>query len=221
MSTTTSCPTHYWAGTTLVIDWRVTDVDGQTVPDATVTGVVRLPDATTANITASWIPDDEVYRASHTPTMPGRHVWRLEATGTATGAVEGSIVVQRGLLGLSPITVDPTTDIGLVRLLCTDLDEVSPLFDDAQITAFLAMNGDRVKKAAAMALDTIAVSEVLISKVIRTQDLQTDGAKVAAELRARAKALRDEDTADEDDDDTYGLEIVNYDPWAAYRCPGL
>lgn len=221
MVRTASCPTHYWAGTTLVVDWRVTNVGGEVVPDATVTGMVRLPDGTTANITASWVPADEVYRATYTPTMPGLHVWRLEATGTTTGAVEGSIVVQRGLLGLPPITVDPTTDIGRVRLLATDLDEVTPLFDDAQIQAFLAMTGARVKRAAAMALDTIAVSEVLISKVIRTQDLQTDGAKVAAELRARAKALRDDDTADEEADDTYGLDIVNYDKWAAYRCPRL
>ena len=41
--------------------------------------------------------------------------------------------------------------------------------------------------AAADALEVIAVSEVLVSKKIRTQDLQTDGPAVAAELRALAR----------------------------------
>lgn len=212
--------THYWAGTTLVVDWHLTDVDGNPVTDATVTGEVRLPDGTsTAAMAVTAIPAENLYRASYTPIEAGTHVWRLNASGTATGAVEGSIVVQRSLLGLPPITVDPTTDIGRVRLLATDLSEVTPLFEDAQISAFLAMEGGRVKRAAAQALDTIATSEALISKVIRTLDLQTDGAKVAAELRARAKSLRDQDDDTGDDGEPWAIEIVNYDPWAAYRCP--
>jgi hypothetical protein len=207
--------TQYWVGTTLVVDWAVTDVDGAAVDDATVTGVVRLPDDTTDPWTATWVSADGVYRASYTPDIPGRHVWQLEAFGTATGAVEGAIVVQRSLLGLPPITVDPTTDVGRVRLLATDLDEVVPLFDDAQIEAFLALGSSRVKRAAALALETIAVSEALISKKIKTLDLTTDGPAVARELRERARALRAED--DTDDDGPWGLDIVNYDPWAAYR----
>jgi hypothetical protein len=212
--------TLYWVGTTLVADWRLTDVDGVVVGDATVTGEVSLPDDTTAAMTVAWVPADEVYRASFTPSDPGRHGWRLEATGSATGAVEGSIVVQRSVLGLPPITVDPTTDIGRVRLLATDLNEVTPLLTDVQIQALLDMEGGRVRRAAAQALDTIATSEALISKVIRTLDLSTDGAKVAAELRARAKALRDQEDQVDDDADTFGLEVVNFDPWAAYRRTG-
>lgn len=209
--------TQYWAGTTFVVDWRVTDVDGAVVPDATVSGQVALPDGNTAAMTVNWVADDQVYRATYTPVDPGRHVWRLEATGTAMGAVEGSIVVQRSLLGLPPITLDPTTTIGQIRLLITDLDEVSPLFSDKQIQAFLSLEGGRVRRAAAQALDTIATSEALISKVIRTLDLSTDGAKVAAELRARAKGLRQQDDDTDEDGGTWGLDIVNYDPWAAYR----
>jgi hypothetical protein len=211
--------TSYWVGTTLVVDWKLTDVDGVVVADATVTGEVQLPDGTDppAAMTVAYVPAAEVYRATYTPVAAGRHVWRLEASGTATGAVEGRIVVRRSLLGLPPITVDPTTTIGRVRLLATDLDEVSPLFEDAQITALLDMEAESVKRAAALALETIASSEALVSKKIRTLDLQTDGPAVAAELRARAKSLREQAAEVEDLDDSYGLEIVDFDPYAAYR----
>lgn len=94
--------TSYWVGTTLVIDWQVTDVDGAVVDDATVTGEVRLPDGTTANITASWVAADNVYRASYTPVAAGWHVWRLAASGTATGATEGRVYVLESAVGSPP-----------------------------------------------------------------------------------------------------------------------
>lgn len=111
------------------------------------------------------------------------------------------------------ITVDPSTDIGMVRILATDMDETSPLFTDAQIQAFLALEGG-VRRAAALALETIATSEALISKKIRTQDLSTDGPAVAAELRARAVALRAQQQKVEDEAGigTFAFEVVNYDP---------
>jgi len=212
--------TQYWSGTTIVVDWTVTDPAGNPVSGATVTGTVSLPDGSTAAMTVTPVLGESLYRAVYTPTMPGTHGWRLEASGAATGAVEGTVVVQRSVVGLPPITVDPATDIGRVRLLCTDLDEVHPLFSDAQIQAFLDMCGGRVKRAAAVALETIATSEALISKVIRTTDLQTDGAKVAAELRARARALREEDD-EAVDEAPWAIDAVHYDPWAAYRRRGL
>lgn len=109
------------------------------------------------------------------------------------------------------ITVDPATPVGQVRLLCTDLTEPA-LFADEQIEAFLTMEGGSVKCAAAAALETIARSEVLISKRITTQDLSTDGPAVARELRASAAALRQQANTDD-----FGLEIVDFDPLAAYR----
>ena len=89
------------------------------------------------------------------------------------------------------MAVDVTTSLGLVRLLINDTAD-SPVFSDAEIAAFLVMEGQDVKLAAAQALDTIADDEVLTSKVIRSQDLATDGPAVAAQLRARATALRAE-----------------------------
>lgn len=113
------------------------------------------------------------------------------------------------------ITVDPNTSIGQVRLLCTDLTEPA-LFADEQIEAFISMaDGGSVKRAAAAALDTIARSEALVSKKIRTSDgLSTDGPAVAKELRESAAALRAEaDT----DDDGFGMDVVDFDPLAAHR----
>ena len=66
-----------------------------------------------------------------------------------------------------------------------------PLLSDDALAALLTLNGDDARLAAADALEAIAVSEVLVSKKIRTQDLTTDGPAVSAELRALAKRLRD------------------------------
>jgi hypothetical protein len=112
------------------------------------------------------------------------------------------------------VAIDYTTDVGKIRLLIPDTDEENLLLDDDQITAFLSLEGS-VKLAAAQALDTIASSEAMVSKVIKTQDVSTDGAKVAAELRARAAELRrqvDEGVGD----DSVGFDVVDFDPYKGY-----
>lgn len=85
--------------------------------------------------------------------------------------------------------VDLSTDLGKVRLLINDTGS-SQVFSDAEVQAFLDLEGGSVKLAAAQALDTIADDEALTSKVIRTQDLATDGRATASILRARAESLR-------------------------------
>lgn len=116
--------------------------------------------------------------------------------------------------------IDYTTDAGRVRLLIPDTDEAALLFTDEQITAFLAMARGTgtalVKRAAAAALAAVASSEALVSKVIKTQDVSTDGAKVSDALLARAATLRDQADADEDADvdDGGGLLVVDFhDPF--------
>lgn len=98
-----------------------------------------------------------------------------------------------------------------VRLLVNDRpaigDDPNRVFTDDEIDAFLTLEGDVVKRAAAQALDTIADDEALTSKVIRTQDLATDGAKVADSLRKRAAALREQ--ADVDDEGFFEIVPVN------------
>lgn len=113
-----------------------------------------------------------------------------------------------------PIEYD--TDEGKVRLLIADTDENHLIFEDAQITGFIsiARNGS-VKRAAADALDAIATSEALISKVIRTQDLQTDGAKLADALRKHATELRRQ--ADDDDETDGGASFFDIIPGPCRR----
>ncbi|NUO97489.1 MAG: hypothetical protein HOW59_06120 [Nonomuraea sp.] len=107
--------------------------------------------------------------------------------------------------------VDYSTPEGQVRLLIADVstDTAKRVLTDAQITGFLALNSGDIRRAAAAALDTIATSEVLVSKVIRTQDLATDGAKVADALHRQAQALRDQaDAADDAADDGF-FDVVD------------
>lgn len=105
------------------------------------------------------------------------------------------------------MSYDVTTPIGRVRLLINDTTS-DPVFEDTDVAAFLEMEDGHVKRAAAQALDTIADDEALTSKAIRTQDLATDGAKVADSLRKRAAALRAQaDAADEAADEGF-FELV-------------
>ena len=95
---------------------------------------------------------------------------------------------------------DYTSAVGQVRVLTTDtvlltdphkpLAEPEYLHSDAQLLAFLVLNGNKVKAAAADVIDTLATNEALISKKIRTEDLQTDGPAVANSLRLQATGLR-------------------------------
>jgi hypothetical protein len=143
--------------------------------------------------------------SSQVLTTPGEYTAKFTTTGTGLGVKFHTVIVA---------TVPPfNADIRRVRLLIADTDPANRLFRADQVTDFLDMEGGSVKLAAAQALDSIAVSEVLISKVIKTQDLSTDGAKVAAELRARAKELRRQVTDSEGDDDG-GFVIVDFfDPF--------
>lgn len=139
-------------------------------------------------------------------------VWTV--TGTGHGLATQTIVVTAiPTDGTGPV-LDPTTDIGRVRLLISDTDPPNLLFTDAQLTAFLALNAGVVRLAAAQALLATAANEVMVSKVIRTQDLQTDGAKVAQALRELAAQYRAEHEAGYGDETATGFVIVDYDPYA-------
>lgn len=86
-----------------------------------------------------------------------------------------------------------------VRLLIADLDEgENQIFSDDQLKGFLSITLDSVLRAAADALDAIATSEALISKVISTQDRSSDGRAVADALRKHSAALRQRAKEEED-----------------------
>lgn len=109
--------------------------------------------------------------------------------------------------------IDYKTDVGKVRLLIPDVELLDDprdlsappeyIFTDDQIEAYLAIEGGNIKCAAARAIMAIATTETLILKVITTDDKATDGAKVGAELRAQAKALRDEATQEDQADGAF------------------
>jgi len=87
---------------------------------------------------------------------------------------------------MPPFTYDPTTDRGRVRMLITDRNAATEIFNDGEIDAYLLMMGSNVLRAAALALMTIASEEALQLKVIKLLELTTDGAKLADSLRALA-----------------------------------
>lgn len=89
-------------------------------------------------------------------------------------------------LGLATFALVPAAGAAIVTTC-----QYTILSDD-QITSFLTLEGNDVRLAAAQALDTIAVNEALVQKVIKIMDLSTDGAKTAQALRDRAKSLREQ-----------------------------
>ena len=84
-----------------------------------------------------------------------------------------------------------TNDIGKVRLLVPDNKAAAYCFEDAEITAFVTLEGD-VRTAAALALETIASDTAMTLKVISINGLSTNGPAVATSLLARAAKLREQ-----------------------------
>ena len=108
----------------------------------------------------------------------------------------------------------------MVRLLIDDTS-LDPVFTDPEIAAFLNLNGGSELRAAAQALLMIAGSEARLAKKITSQDLQTDGPAVAAELRAQAQALRAQADADDAASVDAGVfEVVEY-PYGQAPAPEL
>lgn len=94
-------------------------------------------------------------------------------------------------------TYDLSNSIGKVRLLIPDSQETTAVFSDEEISAFLALESSSVRRATALALETIASNEALTLKVVRLLDVQTDGAKLADSLLKRAATLRQQALEDD------------------------
>lgn len=104
--------------------------------------------------------------------------------------------------------MDIMEDIDLIRLLIPDLDEDNQLFTDDELTGFLGIYRGSIQRAAAAAIDSIANNEVLLFKVIKTDDLSVNGAVAADALRKRAISLREEADAVDGEGVTDGFQIV-------------
>lgn len=118
--------------------------------------------------------------------------------------------------------IDYTSPIGQVRVLIPDLrkledlrdlrNEPRYLFTDDEIIAFLAVNNGNVKRAAADACDAIGMDKALQLLVLKTDDKQTDGAKLLDAIVKRAKTLREQ--AKEDDENNLSFDVImpSYEP---------
>lgn len=118
--------------------------------------------------------------------------------------------------------IDYTSPIGQVRVLIPDLrkledlrdlrNEPRYLFTDDEILALLAVNNGNVKRAAADACDAIGMDKALQLLVLKTDDKQTDGAKLLDAIVKRAKTLREQ--AKEDDENILSFDVIlpSYEP---------
>lgn len=118
--------------------------------------------------------------------------------------------------------IDYTSPIGQVRVLIPDLrkledlrdlrNEPRYLFTDDEVLAFLAVNNGNVKRAAADACDAIGMDKALQLLVLKTDDKQTDGAKLLDAIVKRAKTLREQ--AREDDENKLSFDVImpSYEP---------
>lgn len=93
--------------------------------------------------------------------------------------------------------------VALIRLNISDVhpDSDKQLLSDEQLKTLLDHYKGSTNRASARALRIIAASEVLVSKAIRTQDLQTSGDRVAEALRRLAEDFDSEAEAEEMDED--------------------
>lgn len=118
--------------------------------------------------------------------------------------------------------IDYTSPIGQVRVLIPDLrkledlrdlrNEPRYLFTDDEILAFLAVNNGNVKRAAADACDAIGMDKALQLLVLKTDDKQTDGAKLLDAIVKRAKTLRERAKEDDENNLSFNVIMPTYEP---------
>lgn len=116
--------------------------------------------------------------------------------------------------------IDYETPVGQVRNLIPDVDESDPIFSDERIEAFLGTVGGNVLRAAALAMRAIANEVNLILKYVKTDDLNTNGPAVAAELRQNADRFDKAADAAAGSDAGDFFEVIPFDysledPWAS------
>lgn len=107
-------------------------------------------------------------------------------------------------------------DISQLRTMIPDAEPIfgdaedEYLFTDDELNNFLAIGRGSVLRAAGYAKIAIGDSEALISKVIRTQDLQTNGAAVADAFRKSGQLLLERGDKEEEDAGGFYIDIVDF-----------
>lgn len=162
-------------------------------------------------VTLSWVAADEAdggYRVYDSvngapATVVGFTNSQNETTTSfvviATGTHEFTVTaIDGGVEGLpsEPVVAvigqSVSSDVMKVRALIPDLDATDYIFTNLQIDLYLEIYAGNVRRAAAAAINAIAVDEALLLKVVRTDDLSVNGAQVAEVLRKRAQDLNTE-----------------------------
>lgn len=87
-------------------------------------------------------------------------------------------------------TYDPLTTIGKVRMVIPDRTESDAFWIDEEIESLIIENDNNWRRAAANALEIMASDAAIVDRVIRVQNLSTDGAAVSRALLQRAALLR-------------------------------
>lgn len=118
--------------------------------------------------------------------------------------------------------IDFSSPVGQVRVLIPDLrkledlrdlrNEPRYLFADEEIEALLAVNSGNVKLAAADACDAIGMDKGLQLLVLKTDDKQTDGAKLLSAIVGRAKQLRAQAREDEENNLCFDVVQPTFEP---------
>lgn len=81
------------------------------------------------------------------------------------------------------------TDLAKVRALIPDTATPS-VFTDNELDVYLELAENNVYIAAALAIEAVASSDVMVYRILRTDDLSVDGVAGAKVLLARAQDLR-------------------------------
>lgn len=122
--------------------------------------------------------------------------------------------------------IDFSSPVGQVRVLIPDLrkledlrdlrNEPRYLFTDEEIEALLAVNSGNIKLAAADACDAIGMDKALQLLVLKTDDKQTDGAKLLSAIVGRARQLRASAREDEVNNLCFDVVQPTFEPvdWA-------
>lgn len=122
--------------------------------------------------------------------------------------------------------IDFSSPVGQVRVLIPDLRKLEDLrdlrnesryiFADEEIEALLAVNSGNIKLAAADACDAIGMDKALQLLVLKTDDKQTDGAKLLSAIVGRARQLRAQAKEDEVNNLCFDVVQPTFEPvdWA-------
>jgi hypothetical protein len=104
-------------------------------------------------------------------------------------------------------TYIPTNNIGRMRRTIPDRVEADAIWTDEELQSFLDDCANNWRRATALALETMASDNLLVLKVIRIQNIETNTDRLMSALLARAKRLR-EDASDEDSLDDGAFDVA-------------